>query len=128
MQELKQINKSDYFDSILYNNEIYTFLNSGLTRNVFVNSDKTKVIKILIDNNSINHNEIEYKIFDLNNNQMAITEYDKINNIIIQEYVKPVDRELTLSEIKFSMACRGEVGLTKLDKLVCFDLDEYKKY
>ena len=28
----------------------------------------------------------------------------------------------------FADSCRGEVGWTKEGKLVCFDLDEYKKY
>lgn len=128
MQELTKINKEDKFDSVFYKDEVYTFLDSGLTRNVFVNSDKTKVIKLLIDLDGINHNEIESNLFDLDNDEMAFTEYDKEYNIIVQEYIKPVDRELTLQEIKFSMSCRGEVGLNKLDKLVCYDLDEYKKY
>jgi hypothetical protein len=119
---------------ILYNNEPFTYFDSGLTRYVFTNKDRTKVIKILI-NDDHNYNLEEFEIYssskDSVKEQMAKTELTHSGMIIEQEFCLPIkfyDRQMTLQEIKFALSCRNEVGWNKDGKLVCFDLDEFKKY
>lgn len=120
---------------ILYKNEAYTYFDSGLTRHVFVNPDKTKVIKILIHKDMKDYNQEEFEIYQNANKeireQLAKTKLTLNGFVIEQEYCNPIkfdDRELTLPQIMFASSCRNEVGWTKEGKLVCFDLDEYKRY
>lgn len=130
MLELRVDIRDSEYDGILYRGEVYEYLDSGLTRRVYVNSDRTKVIKILIDDDGINHNEIERDIYNSKKGcgELCHTYYDKELNIIVQDYLRPIDRELLPGEIRLSMSCRGEVGLDVNDRLLCYDLDEYRKY
>jgi len=53
------------------------------------------------------------------------------SGIIEQEFVTPIKfggKKLTIPQRMFAMSCRNEVGWSKDGKLLCFDLDEYKKY
>lgn len=120
---------------ILYKDEAYTFFDTGLTRYVFTNKDKTKVIKILIENREgrFDYNEEEFEIYqnasDEKRKELACTEMN--GRIIEQEFCTPIKfdtREMTIKQMLFAKSCRNEVGWTKDGKLVCFDLDEYKKY
>jgi len=120
---------------ILYNNEAFTYFDSGLTRHVFVNSDKTKVIKILVNKNSKDFNTEEIEIYKNAKGeireQMAKTKIALNGYVIEQEFCSPIkfdDRELTIAQMLFASSCRNEVGWTKEGKLVCFDLDEFKRY
>lgn len=122
-------------DVILYKGEAYTYFDSGLTRYVFVNADKTKVIKILIDKNGFDFNKEEKDIYDnaLPERQckMAKTELTTYGTIIEQEFCNPIkfdDRRLTIKQMLFANACRDEVGWNSKGELVCFDLNEYMKY
>jgi len=137
MSKIEILNKTNDierdFEYIFYKGEQWKFYDSGLTRNVFVNEDKTKVIKVLINSDGINHNKLEYDIYNDSDDksEFAFTEISSDNTIVEQEYVEPIkfsSKELTLREILFANSCRGEVGWNKENKLVCFDLDEYKKY
>lgn len=121
------------YDHVLYKGEIYQYYDEGLTRRVYVNSDKTRVIKVLISDDSINYNGEEYDIYinSSNKGDMVHTEISEDGMIVEQEYVTPLkwyDGKLGFRDIKFAMSCRNEVGINKDGKVLCFDLSEYKKY
>ena len=128
------INDQDDDHNIIYQNEVYSFYDSGLTRKVYVNDDKTKVIKILIDPFGFNYNKEEYNLYNSisKKEELAKTEISEDNLIVIQEFVTPVkfsNKEYnSINEITFANSCRNEVGWNKNGKLVCFDLNEYKKW
>jgi len=120
---------------IFYNNEIYTYWDSGLTRYVFVNEDKTKVVKLLIESKTHDYNKEEFEIYvnasDEKKKELAKTTLG-INGLFIeQEFCNPIKldaRKLNIPQMLFERKCRNEVGWTADGNLVCFDLDEYKKW
>ncbi len=133
--KLDRIDNSIKDDAILYKDEIFTYFDSGLTRHVFVNADKTKVIKLLINKDGSDFNSDEINIYNnaskKNKAEMAKTELTYGGLIIEQEYCNPIKldkRKLTIGQMLFATSCRNEVGWTAEGKLVCFDLDEYKRY
>jgi len=118
---------------VIYKGETYTFFDSGLTRNVFVNEDKTRVIKFLNGDRIIDHNQEEFDIYENaseeKKKELAITTIDV--GIIEQEFCNPVkfdERKMTIKQMLFARSCRHEVGWNKNGELVCFDLNEYKRY
>ncbi len=120
---------------IIYKGEAFTYFDTGLTRFVFANKDKTKVIKLLISKNNHDFNLEEAQIYKAasveKKKQMAKTELTYDGSIIEQEFCNPIkidNRSLTIAQILFAQSCRNEVGWTADGHLVCFDLDEYKKY
>jgi hypothetical protein len=120
---------------ILYKGEAYTFFDNGLTRYVFANADKTKVIKILIEKDHFDYNREEIDIYESVSDdirkKMAKTELTYNGEIIEQEFCNPIkfdDRSLTIPQMLFANRCRREVGWNKDGELVCFDLNEYMKY
>lgn len=122
-------------DAILYKGEVFTFFDSGLTRNVFTNEDKTLVIKVLIERQYKDYNLEEAEIYenasDEKRAELAETKLVLNGLLIEQEFCNPIkfdDRKLTIPQMLFASSCRDEVGWNKDGKLVCFDLDEYKKY
>lgn len=131
----QRIDKSVLNQAIYYKGEFYTYFDSGLTRHVFVNADKTKVIKLLVEKNNVEFNEKEIKIYKnaskYERNEMAKTKTAYDGFVVEQEFCNPIkwdERELTIEQMLFAAACRQEVGWTIDGQLVCFDLDEYKKY
>ena len=139
--KIEQVIKQDKIDSsitkqaIIYKGEAYTFFDTGLTRFVFTNKDKTKVIKLLIDKRGMDFNLEESDIYDNASDEkkleLAKTELTYNGSIIEQEFCNPIkfdDRKMTIPQMLFASSCRNEVGWTKEGKLVCFDLDEYKKH
>jgi hypothetical protein len=119
---------------VLYKGEVFEYFDTGLTRYVFVNKDKTKVIKILIKADCIDYNQEELEIYENadeeTRKQLAETEMSD-SRIIEQEFCNPIkfdDRKLTIPQIRFAGACRNEVGWDLDGNLKCFDLDEYMKY
>lgn len=132
-----KVDSSITSQAILYKGEVFTYFDMGLTRYVFVNADKTKVIKILIEKSKYGHDynleesEIYENASDEKKLQMAKTELAYDGYIIEQEFCNPIkmdDRKLSISQVLFAESCRNEVGWTLDGRLVCFDLDEYKKY
>jgi len=130
-------NRSIIDSPILYKGECFTFFDTGLTRYVFANADKTKVIKILIEKEEgrFDFNAEEADIYinasDEKKSKLAKTELTYNGTIIEQEFCNPIkfdDRKMTIPQILFASSCRNEVGWTKEGKLVCFDLNEYMKY
>ena len=122
-------------EAIFYKGEVFTFFDSGLTRNVFTNDDKTLVIKVLIERQYKDYNLEEAEIYENASEEvrkeMAETKLVMDGFLIEQEFCNPIkfdDRNQTIPEMLFADSRRGEVGWTKEGKLVCFDLDEYKKY
>ena len=120
---------------ILYKGEAYTFFDQGLTRYVFTNADKSKVIKILIEKNRYDFNVEEFEIYEKadedKKKKLAKTELTYDGTIIEQEFCNPIkfdDRKLTIPQMLFASACRNEVGWNKDGDLVCFDLNEFMKY
>lgn len=121
--------------AIVFDNEVFTYFDEGLTRYVFVNEDKTRVIKILIDATMKDYNTEEAEIYDKASDkvrsEMAETRLVAGGLLIEQEFCNPIkfdDRELDLKQLQFASACRDEVGWDKDGNLVCFDLDEYRRY
>ena len=51
-------------EAIFYKGEVFTFFDSGLTRNVFTNDDKTLVIKVLIERQYKDYNLEEAEIYE----------------------------------------------------------------
>lgn len=130
-----RIDRSIQNQAILYKGEAYTYFDSGNTRHVFVNPDKTKVIKILINKHFKEYNLEEVQIYKnakpADRELMAVTEIQYNGHVVEQEFCNPIkldDRKLTIAQALFAGKCRNEVGWNKEGKLVCFDLDEYKKY
>lgn len=122
-------------DVVLYKGEAFSFFDAGLTRYVFTNEDKTKVIKFLIEDRMFDYNELECEIYDNareeDKKQMAKTTLELNGMVIEQEFCNPIkfdDRKLNMSQIRFARSCRNEVGWNSEGNLVCFDLDEFKKY
>jgi len=118
---------------IMHNGETYTYFDEGCTRHVFANKNETKVIKILQRDNHFDFNTEEANIYDKasddDKKQMAKTEL--VNGMIEQEFCLPIKfggKRLTIPQKLFASQCRNEVGWDKDDNLVCFDLDEFKKY
>ena len=122
-------------DAIFHKGEVYTYFDEGLTRHVYANDSKTKVIKILIRKDCMDFNLEEAEIYENASEdvkkEMAETKLTLDGMLIEQEFCNPIkfdDRNLTIPEMLFASSCRDEVGWTKNGVLVCFDLDEYKKY
>ncbi len=141
--EIENVVKQDRIDRdvtkkvILYKGEAYTFFDQGLTRYVFVNADKTKVIKLLIERREYgtDYNLEESEIYNNADEDVrkdfAKTELAMNGTIVEQEFCNPMkldDRKLTIPQMLFAASCRDEVGWNKEGRLVCFDLDEYKKW
>lgn len=138
IEQILQIDKFDHSiknQIIIYKGETYTYFDSGLTRHVFVNDNKTKVIKILINKDSKEYNEEEIEIYKNATKEqkleMANTSITYDGFVVEQEFCNPIKfdfRKMTLQQILFASSCRNEVGWTLDGRLVCFDLDEYKKW
>lgn len=127
-------------DVIVVNGEAYTFKNSGLTRRVFVNKDKTFVIKVPVGKTGQHFNDEEMDLWDKANDdrrkEYATTEILP-NGYIKQEFLHTLDdpetekwlgRTMTMKEIRFAKSCREDVGFDKDGNLKVYDLHEYKQY
>jgi hypothetical protein len=125
-------------DVILVNGEVFTYKNSGLTRRVFVNADKTLIIKVPITVLDQVHNDNEAELWseadEETRSQLAETQRLS-NGYILQEFLQTLDDETTeewlnrpmsMSEIRFATSCRNEVGYDTNGKLKCYDYDEFK--
>lgn len=120
---------------LMHKGETFTYFDEGCTRYVYVNKDESKVIKL--DKREFNRdnqwNEDEFKIYknasDEDKSQMVPTTIH--NGLIEQEFVTPIKyggKKLTIKQRQFAISCRNEVGWTEDGRLLCFDLDEFKKY
>lgn len=127
-------------DVIIVNGEVFTYKASGLTRRVYQNKDKTKVIKIALQDSYYQNNLEEFEIYkkasDKVKAQMAETKLLP-NGYIEQEFLwtlndplteSMVTREITMEEIRFARSCREDVGFDKNGVMKCHDLEEFKKY
>ena len=117
---------------IMHQGETFEYFDEGCSRYVFTNKNKTKVIKLEKDNRDI-FNKLEDKIYreasDEAKAEMAKT--TMVNGFIEQEFCMPIKFagiKLNMEQVRFAQSCRNEVGWNKDGDLVCFDLDEYKKY
>lgn len=126
---IKEISLAEAENTVfLHKGEVYTYFDEGCTRFVYANQDRTKVIKIEKCPNFANQEE--YEIYENSPEQDKMAETRLVGDFIEQEFVLPIKfggRRLTLAQIAFANSCRNEVGW-KGDKLVCFDLDEFKRY
>lgn len=134
-QILQQKRRDVTNDIVLYKGETFTYWDSGLTRHVFVNADKTKVIKFLIEKDHKDYNLEEFNIWDKASdevrNELAQTSLELEGSVIEQEFCNPIKfdgRKLSMKQILFAGRCRNEVGWDKDGNLKCFDLSEYKQY
>lgn len=118
---------------IMYQGETYSYFDEGCTRFVFSNPDRTKVIKLEKEKMRNSFNELEAEIYeDASDEDKALMAKTKmIDGFIEQEFCLPIKFggiKLTMPQIRFASSCRNEVGWDKDGNLVCFDLDEFKKY
>ena len=98
--KIEQVIKQDKIDSsitkqaIIYKGEAFTFFDTGLTRFVFTNKDKTKVIKLLINKDSVDYNLEEEQIYknasEEKRKELAKTELTYNGSIIEQEFCNPI--------------------------------------
>jgi hypothetical protein len=109
-------------DVILVNGEAFTFKSSGLTRRVFVNKDKTLIVKVPITIYDQAHNDMEAELWqeadEETRSQLAETQRLP-NGYILQEFLQTLDddtteewlgRPMTMAEIRFATSCRNDVG------------------
>jgi hypothetical protein len=134
-QILEQKKRDVTSDIVLYNGEAFAYWDSGLTRHVFVNADKTKVIKFLIEKDHKDYNLEEFEVWrkssEENRTKLAKTSLELNGNVIEQEFCNPIkwdERKMSMKQILFAGRCRHEVGWDKDGNLKCFDLSEYKQY
>ena len=118
---------------LFHDNEMFQYYDEGMTRFVFVNEDKTKVIKILKSNNSFDYNKEENDIYQNAQEEIKkeMAETKLVNGFIEQEFVLPIkfsNKDLTIKQMLFAATSRDEVGWDKDGSLKCFDLSEYRKY
>lgn len=138
--DIEQNSQENNADVIIVNNEEFTFKASGLTRRVFANADKTKVVKVLVKDRSVEYNQEEIEAWENASEEvkleMASTKILS-NGYIEQEFLHTLDdptteewlgRFMTQKEIRFAKSCRNDVGFDEEGNLKCFDLHEYKKY
>lgn len=127
-------------DVIIINGEAFTYKNTGLTRRVFVNKDKTLIVKVPIHTYDQDHNDNEAELWEnaSEETRAELAETKRLpNGYILQEFLQTLDddstkewlgRSMTMSEIRFASSCRNEVGYDASGKLKCYDYDEFKKY
>jgi len=119
-------------DALVFKGEVYEYYDCGNTRAVYVNKDKTKVVKVeLKEGKGYNREEWEIYVASPDKTRLAYTELCPQTGYVIQEFAEPIkfgDKKLTIKDAYFAASCRGEVGITNDGRLVCFDLDEYLKY
>lgn len=127
-------------DAVFINNEVFTFKNTGLTRCVYENKDKTLVIKVPVMPHHQKHNDNEAKLWEEadeeRRKELAETKILS-NGYILQEYLHTMDdpdtktwlgRKMTMAEIRFASSCRNDVGYDTEGNLKCYDYDEFKQY
>jgi hypothetical protein len=118
-------------NSVLYKGEVWDYFDEGLSRRVYVNSDRTKVVKFLIEPMGVDYNEIENRIYQTAASKGELAHTQLVDGVIEQEFLEPIkwsNKEMNLLQIQFSRRCRGEVGWDKNGVLKCFDLDEWRKW
>jgi hypothetical protein len=136
--ESNQQNDIQKTDAILVNGEVFAFKADGLTRRVFANADKTKVVKVCFARGNY-FNQEELNLFtQANDKKKAELADTKMldNGYIEQEYLITLDmpeadeliKNLTPEQIAFARSCRGDVGFDKNGVLKCHDIEEYRKY
>lgn len=135
-----QLSQEKDNDVIIYNGEAFTYKNSGLTRRVYANTNKTSVLKIPLQKSYQYSNDEEFKIYENasedKKEKLAKTKLLD-NGYILQEFLYTLDdpitdevitREITMDEIRFARSCRNDVGFDKNGVMKCHDLEEYLKY
>ncbi len=128
-------------DAVMFNGEAYVYHNTGLTRRVFVNKEKTKVVKIPVSEHDFEHNRNEAEMWENATDEQRATltpcrllsngwlEMDFLYTLNDPETdVKWGHIELSNLDIQFASSCRNEVGFDTEGKLRCYDYDEYRKY
>lgn len=127
-------------DVIIVNGEAFTYKNTGLTRRVFENKEKTLIIKVPIHTYDQKHNDNEAELWENadeeTRSQLAETKR-LANGYILQEYLHTLDdkttaewlkRPMTMAEVRFAASCRNEVGYDANGVLKCYDYDEFKQW
>lgn len=120
--------------TILHNGVVYKFFDEGSTRFVYVDDDMTTVLKLNKNKIGKDWNAEELEIWENSSEEdkklMAETKLLK-RGFIEQKFVTPIKyggRKLNQEQKEFATSCRNEVGWNEKGELICFDLDEFKKY
>ncbi len=127
-------------DVILVNGVPFFYKNTGNTRRVFVNKEKTLVVKVPITTLDQQYNDNEAQKWDEFSDEVR-TQFAETKLLeggyVVQEYLHTMDdpetenwlgRNMTMSEVRFALSCRNEVGYDANGVLKCYDYDEFKKY
>lgn len=135
-QSINSLSFENENDAIIVNGEIFTFKATGLTRRVYANESKTKVVKVCIERgNYFNQEEID--IYNSKEDKSQLAETKLLDNgYIEQEYLHTMDDPETLKlypsmsneQIRFARSCKGDVGFDRNGILKCHDLEEFKKH
>ncbi len=133
--------KENNAEAVLFEGVAYVYHNTGLTRRVFVNKEKTKVVKIPVTEHDFDHNKAEAEQWANASEKMRARltpcrllsngwlEMDFLYTLNDKETeAKWGHLDLTVEEITFASSCRNEVGFDTEGKLRCYDYDEYMKY
>lgn len=132
-------------DAVFHNGEVFTFHDTGLTRRVYVNADRTKVLKVPVSLLDYDHNRREAEAWEsmseekrkefaecklLSNGWLEMEFLVTLRELEEDEKLAEEwsDREVTAAEMAFAASCRNEVGFDKDKTMKCYDYDEYRRY
>jgi hypothetical protein len=132
-------------DAVFHNGEVFTFHDTGLTRRVYVNADRTKVLKVPVSLLDYEHNRHEAESWEnmseekrqefaecklLSNGWLEMEFLVTLKELSENEKVAEEWSHLELSaeDMAFAASCRNEVGFDKDGKMKCYDYDEYRRY
>ena len=128
-------------DALFHNGEVWKFHDTGLTRRVFVNEDRTRVIKVPVTKMDYEHNAKEAEAWEsmseerrkefaecklLENGWLEMEFLTTLKDPAVFDTFGHV--EMTAEKMQFAASCRNEVGFDKEGNLKCFDYDEYRRY
>ena len=142
IEQVAETNQSQQkADAVVFNEVAYFYHNEGLTRKVFANKEKTKVVKIPVSKFDFEHNRKEAEMWESASEERRKTltpcrllangwlEMDFLYTLNDPETDSKFGHiDLTAEEIQFAYSCRNEVGFDTEGKLRCYDYDEYMKY
>lgn len=132
-------------DAIFHNGKVFTFHETGLTRRVYVNAERTKVLKVPVSLIDYEHNRHEAEAWEQMNSEKReeFAECKLLENgwlemeflVTLNELSKDEKLaeewshiDLSAAQMAFAASCRNEVGFDKDGKLKCYDYDEYRRY
>lgn len=123
---VNEVSRKNSDTAIIINGQIFSYLDSGFTRDVFVNEEKTVVVKLEKEKG---YNKEELEVYENTKDKSRLAKTWVENGYLFQEYLdKDWHSKVPLNEFIWAGKCRNEVGLDKDGNLKCYDLSEYMRY